>query len=172
MTIAVGFYVDASGASHSYLYNIHTKKFFTIPVSGAISVTATGINNKGTIVGFFNMSTGPTRSFLVTHSGHFAIFGKAGADLTQAFGVNDSGEVVGAYTIGAQTFGFTWRAGHGFHTVNDPHGVGSTLINGVNDAGDLVGFYTAASGHTDGMLAPQPHPSRGPARRAGPRLGA
>jgi hypothetical protein len=151
---AVGFFINASGNSQSYLFNIHTRKFFTIPVpSGSVSVTATAINNKGTIVGFFSQSTGPTRSFLVTRTGHFAIFAKAGASLTLAFGVNDSGEVVGAYVVGSQTFGFTWKAGHGFRTVNDPHGIGSTLINGVNNAGDLVGFYTGPGGHTNGMLA-------------------
>lgn len=152
--IAVGFYVDGAGNSHGYLYNIRTHKFTTLPVTGsAVSVTATGINNKGDICGFFNASTGPVKSFLVTHSGHVFILSRAGADMTQAFGVNDSDEVVGATTVGANTFGFTWTPGGGFKTVNDPKGVGSTIINGVNDAGQLVGFYNSANGNTNGMLA-------------------
>jgi hypothetical protein len=153
--IAVGFYVDSSGNSHGYLYNIRTHKFTALPLpsSADVSFTATGINNKGDICGFFSRSSGPVKGFLVTHSGHVYILAVKGVSMTQPFGVNDHDEVVGATTSGNNTYGFTWTPRGGFKTVNDPHGVGSTVVNGVNDHGDLVGFYTASNGNTDGMLA-------------------
>jgi hypothetical protein len=153
--VAAGFYVDASGDSHGYLYNIFTHHFTPENVSGgAVSVVATGISNKGDVTGYFTPLSGPIRAFLIMHATrHVVILAAGGADMTQAYGVNNSDEVVGATTVGSRTFGFTWRPVGGFHQVNDPNGIGSTIINGVNDAGDLVGFYTSANGNTNGMLA-------------------
>ena len=151
--IAVGFYVDSAGNAHGYAYDIATGHFQRVKISGAVSLTATGINNHGDVTGFFNRATGPVESFLLTRGGHLYTMAVKGADMTQAFGVNDNDEVVGAITTGSSTFGFTWTPTGGFHQVNDPKGVGSTVINGVNDAGDLVGFYTDSRGNVDGMLA-------------------
>lgn len=151
--LAIGFFINAAGNNQSYLYNIHTNRYFSVAVPGSISATATAISNRDSVAGFFTNAHGVTKSFLLRHTGQLIIFAKAGADLTQAFGLNDNGEVVGAYTVGTSTFGFTWTKAHGFRTVNDPHGVGTTIINGVNDAGDLVGFYTGHLGNTNGMLA-------------------
>ena len=150
---AVGFWVGQKGNARGYKYNVFSHTFKKVTISGETSLTATGINNKGDVTGFFTTKGGATDSFLLSHTGHLTRFAAAGADMTQAFGVNDKGEVVGATTVGAKTYGFTWTAGGGFVTVNDPAGVGSTLVNGVNDAGDLVGFYTSANGRTHGMLA-------------------
>jgi hypothetical protein len=152
---AVGFYVDKMGNSHGYLYNIATRRFVSIPVSGAASVTGTGINNKNAVVGFFNHSAGMVKAFYITQGtqSRVHVFAFPGADLTQAFGVNDHGEVVGAYTSGTQTFGFTWTVKGHFRKVNDPRGKGTTVINGVNNAGVLVGFFTGSNGNTHGMLA-------------------
>ncbi len=150
--IAVGVYNDSANNAHGYLYNIATRTFKRVKIGGAVSLTATGINNRGDVTGFFNDATGPVMSFLLTHTGHLYTF-ISGGNETQAFGVNDSDEVVGAITVGSSTFGFTWTPTGGFHQVNDPKGTGSTVVNGVNDAGDLVGFYTDSKGNTDGMLA-------------------
>lgn len=157
--LAVGFYTDSQGNNHGYDYSIKTRIFRDISVSGegATSVTATGIDNRGDIVGFFTGTGGEQDAFLRSSGGKQTILAYPGASMTQAFGVNDHGEVVGTYTTGsgnsAQTFGFTWTASGSFKTVSDPSGVGTTTVNGVNDQGDLVGFYMDAAGNTDGMLA-------------------
>jgi hypothetical protein len=156
---AVGFYTDAAGSNHGYVYGIHSHKFHSVTVSGqgATSVTAAGINNEGDIAGFFTGSSGTQDGFLRTDSGNQTVLAYPGATMTQAFGVNDHDEVVGLYQTGsgtsAQTHGFTWTRSGSFQTVDDPNGVGATTVNGVNDKGDLVGFYTDAQGNTDGMLA-------------------
>jgi hypothetical protein len=153
--IAVGFYLSRDGSlnARGYLYNIVTRRFRTVSVPGAVSVTAAGINNHGAVAGYFTTSGGITKGFWRRPNGAIRVLAKPGATGTQAFGVNDLGEVVGTYTVGSSTFGFTWSAGHGFRTVSDPHGVGATDVNGVNNAGDLVGFFIGAGGNTNGMLA-------------------
>jgi hypothetical protein len=161
--VAVGFYTNGQGSNRGYEYNIATRQFTRVLVPGAPagmagpSLTATAINGRGDVAGFYNKTSSQVDAFLRLHNGQFITLAVPGAAMTQAFGVNDGDEVVGAYTDGtgsnAQTHGFTWRPGAGFSTVDDPHGIGATTINGVNDHGDLVGFYTDSAGNTDGMLA-------------------
>lgn len=154
--VAVGFTTDSAGNSHGYTYNIRTKKFKAITISGSTSVTAAAINRKGDIAGFDVNANGVTDGFLLSR-GKVTTLAAPGASQTMATGINDSNEVVGVYTVGtgnaAVTHGFTWTSAHGFTTVDDPNGVGTTTVNGVNDRGQLVGFYTDSNGNTDGMLA-------------------
>jgi hypothetical protein len=155
--LAVGFYVDAAGASHGYLYNINAHKYHSEnpPLgTGVKSVTPTGINDSDSVVGFFVNSHDDTRGFLVrTASPHLFILNVPGSDSTTPFGVNKFGMVVGTYTVGSKNLGFTWTRKGGFHTVKDPNGPNQTFVNGVNSAGDLVGFYVDKKGNTDGFLA-------------------
>lgn len=151
--VAVGDFTDSLGNMHGYRLNINTHKFTRINIKNSASVTATGINAGGTVVGFVTNAAGKVVGFLRRANGQVVTFAKAGADMTQSYGVNKGGLVVGAYTIGNNTFGFTWSQGRGFRTVNDPHGKGSTVLTGINNAGDIVGYYTDSHGNTNGLLA-------------------
>jgi len=153
--IAVGFYNDANGKSHGYTYNVSTGSFHpvTLPVA-ADSITATGINNRGDISGFYT-SNGATSGFLLTHAG-FRQLSFGSGNTTQALGVNQADEVVGSYLDGTgATHGFIWSHGN-LTTIDDPktvHGpTGMTVVNGLNNRGQLVGFYLDSAGNTDGML--------------------
>ena len=152
---AVGFYNDGAGNAHGYSYNIGSRHFHSITVSGATSLTAAAINNWGTVAGFYTNAKGNVVAFLQSHNRHTSTLAYPGASATQAFGVNDENEVVGTYTTGsgnsAVSHGFTWRGGK-FTTV-DVTGASATTLNGVNDAGVVVGFYTDAQGNTDGLFA-------------------
>jgi len=154
--IAVGFYTDAKGNNHGYSYSIRGHRFRAVRILGATSVTASAINNRDDIAGFYTNGAGVTESFVRHWFGRRTTLVYPGASATQAFGINDSGEVVGTYTVGsgnnAKTYGFTWTRRSGYRSISDPLGVGATTINGVNDAGDLVGFYTDSAGNTDGFL--------------------
>jgi hypothetical protein len=156
--LAVGFFLDAKGNSHGYLYNISTNKYISVSPSqlgtGVTSVTPTGINDAASICGFFTNSKGKTVGFLVRRATpHLFVLNKPGADATMPFGVNKFGLVVGVYTVGSKNFGFTWDHKHGFQTIKDPNGPNQTFVNGVNSAGDLVGFYVGKNGNTNGFLA-------------------
>ncbi|HTT53738.1 MAG TPA: hypothetical protein VMH35_20270 [Streptosporangiaceae bacterium] len=154
--IAVGFFNGAKGNSHAFEYSIRGGWFRRLHIPGAMSSTASGINNRGDIVGFLTNQRGKTEGFLRTPRGTVIEFRIPRASSTMAFGINDFGEVAGTFMKGsgsnAKSFGFTWRPGRGFTVVNDPLGSGATTLNGINDAGDLVGFYTDAKGNTDGLL--------------------
>jgi probable HAF family extracellular repeat protein len=151
---AVGFYNDAKGNAHGYVYNLETRRFKLVTVRGATSLTATAINNDGATAGFYTSAQGATVAFLQYHHGRTVTIAFPGASATQAFGLNDNGEVVGTYTTGtgdnAVTHGFTWWNGT-FTTVNYPMAT-STTINGVNNEGDIVGFYDDAKGNTNGFV--------------------
>jgi hypothetical protein len=159
--IAVGFFTGSKGNSHAYEYSIRGGWFRRVHVPGAMSSTASGINNRGDIAGFYTGRGGVTRGFLLGAHGHLYRLSVPGSSSTMAFGVNDNREVVGTYMVGsgnnAKSFGFIWSRDFGFRTVNDPHGRGATTLNGINDAGALVGFYTDAKGNTDGLLVAHGH---------------
>ncbi len=154
--IAVGFFNGAAGQSHAFEFSIAGRWFRRLHIPGAVSSTATGINNRGEIVGFFTNKRGKTFGFVITRRGTVIEFNIPGASSTMAFGVNDFGAVVGTFMRGsgnnAKSFGFVWQPGRGVRVVNAPLGRGATTLNGINNAGDLVGFYTDARGNTDGLL--------------------
>ena len=62
--VAVGFYTDGKGANHGYSYNISTRTYRKINVSGDTNVTAAAINNLGDIAGFATNGAGTTEGFL------------------------------------------------------------------------------------------------------------
>jgi hypothetical protein len=156
---AAGFYVDSSGNSHAYLYDIATQSFTDIllpSLDNATSATATGVNNAGTVIGFF-LSGGVTEGFLDS-GGTFTNFEAAGSTNTMFLGMNNVGQVVGVYQDGnGFNHGFVYSIATGtYTTVDDPNAVlanGGTTINGINDNGQLVGFYGNADGNTIGLLA-------------------
>jgi len=154
--MAVGFWTDAKGTAHGYTYSIASGQFHSVIVPGSLSDTATGINDRGAISGFYTGPAGVTRAFMEGPGGRITRLTFPGATATQAFGINNRGEVVGTYMTGsgnsAKSFGFTWTRQAGFRSISAPLGRGRTTINGVNDAGDLVGFYTGPAGRTHGLL--------------------
>ena len=118
---------------------------------------ATGVNNAGEVVGFFQ--EGPNSSPLFTAftdiGGSITPFQFPGSSSTQALGVNDLGEIVGDYILGGEMFGFLDN--HGVFTQINPPGATSSTANGINDKGIIVGFYMNGAGNTIGFAtAPEP----------------
>ncbi len=160
---ATGFYTNTAGNNFGYLYNIWSRRFIRVVVprwwwhgNHGVSLTASAINNRGDVAGFYTPANGATYGFLRLWNGQYYRLAYPGASMTQIFGVNDRDEVVGSYTMGsgnsAKTYGFTWTPGYGWTSITAPQGQGATTINGVNDAGNLVGFYTDSAGNTHGLL--------------------
>lgn len=151
--LAVGFYTDAAGHDHSYVFDFHDDSFLPVNIPGALDVTATGINDRGEICGFYNKPGGPTLGFLL-EDGHLTSFAVRHSSSTMPAGINDAGTVVGTYA-GANpkdTLSFVWQDGSAT-TVADPEGLLTTDVNGINNHGDLVGFYTDAAGNVVGFEA-------------------
>jgi len=92
---------------------------------------ATGVNNGGTVVGFYQQAGGNFSAF-TDIGGIITSFEAPGAVSTQALGINDNGVIVGDYvTAGGTTFGFV-DVGGSFITLNPPTSTGTTA-NGIND---------------------------------------
>jgi len=113
-----------------------------------------GINNAGTIAGYFGDGT------IVFNNGFMLVlpnnytpenFPDPLTEMqTQVIGINGSGETVGFWTdTSGVTHGFT-DIGGTFLSVNNPltsTSNGMTVLNGVNNSGSAAGFYTDSAGN-------------------------
>src|SRR5579871_5017426 len=158
----VGGYYDLSGQRHGFIYTgkltkINPSKCVTINDPNASFLGGAhnngtyvhGINNHGTIVGYYVDATGKDHGFI--YSGNLAHIDeskfktiddpKAGVKGTLAYGINDSGVVVGVYfDVNGVMNGFIEKGGH-FKTVNDPNGFLRTSTDGLNNHNEIVGGY-------------------------------
>jgi hypothetical protein len=150
---AVGFYTDAAGNNHGFVYDVFRGSFDPVNIAGFSSVTATAINDKDQIAGFVQNGAS-TDGFIDDHGRVTLLTGPKGATNVQALGINNEDEVVGSF-VGADgnTHGFLYDTDSRSYTqVDDPNANGMTVVNGLNDRGQLVGFYLDRAGNTDGML--------------------
>jgi hypothetical protein len=149
--LAAGFYNDANGNSHGYIYDAKNQAFseLTLPFKKVVSFQATGINNAGVICGFYTNGK-VTKGFIGT-LGNFSSVSSGGIKTLTLLGLNNTGLAVGTFTDNAGvSHGLTYDINKGaFTIVDNPNesataafGVTGTTINGINDAGDLVGFYS------------------------------
>jgi hypothetical protein len=122
-----------------------------------VNSQATGVNDGGWVVGFYQPTSTTFTGFL-DKSGVISSITFPGSVDTQALGVNDRGEIVGDYTLAnGNMFGFLDRGGA--FTTLDPFGSTGVTANGINDLGQIVGFYTDATGNTIGFETTIPEPS-------------
>jgi len=149
---AAGFYNDSKNNSHAYIWDRVTRIFTPINPPGAVSATATAINDHGTVAGFFTRGNGSTLSF-IKQGDDWRTLSVPGSRTTEILGLNDEGAAVGMYEgTHKRTYGFIYSGGT-FKTISDPNGIGSTVVNGLNNVGQVVGFYTGPKGDTDGFVA-------------------
>ena len=133
-----GFWTDSAGNNHGYITDGGVT-FLVLTIPGVATTTVSGINNKGSLSGFYT-EAGVTHGFVLV-GGKFTILTFPGSTSTSALGLNNIGQVVGTYTDTSGVHGFIWTAAAGFAKVDDPSGIGATMINGINDKGWIVGFF-------------------------------
>jgi hypothetical protein len=153
--IAAGFYNDADGNSHGFVYEVSSGRFVPVTVPHATSVAATGINNNNLVCGFFVDSSGSTEGFLKPMTGGTAVeFEVPKSKFTQFLGVNASGMAVGFFMRkDGVPHGVLYNPSNGqWQQVDAPAGAQGTILNGINDNGDIVGFYMDNVGNTHGVL--------------------
>jgi hypothetical protein len=164
--IAAGYWThDPAGATGQLAGFVTGGPGFTTPtftgINGLLPANvnsqATGVNDSGWVVGFYQPTSTTFTGFL-DKSGVISTITFPGSVSTQALGVNDLGEIVGDYTLSdGNMFGFLDKGGV-FSTI-DPFGSTAVTANGINDKGNIVGFYTAANGNTIGFETTVPEPS-------------
>ena len=160
--VAAGFYVDNAGNAQGFLLSISGLSFtpIVLPVSfGAISTSATDVNNAGVVSGFYT-NAGGLHGF-IDNAGTFTSYDDPNGTNTMFLGLNNNGQVVGSYVDGAgETQGLLFNiAGSTWQTISDPlssatpaFDVTGTTVNGINDNGQLVGFYSDGA-NVNGFLA-------------------
>src|SRR5207245_792981 len=107
-------------------------------VPGSNTTGATGINNAGDVVGFYN-EAGVDWGFRES-GGSYTTIMFPGAVGTKLRGINDLGQITGFY-IGADGFAHgLLLTGGVFRTIDFP-GATDTYLAGINDSGNIVGSY-------------------------------
>jgi hypothetical protein len=146
-----GYFQDAAGLQHGYVREKDGAFLvLALPVS---SSQATGINDKGTVVGFLQASPAATTSKgFILKDGKVTELQAFGSTFTQALGVNNSDDVVGSYVdANGVTKGFVYENGE-YRSI-EMQGAQSTIINGINNHDALVGFFMDQNGNTIGLRA-------------------
>jgi probable HAF family extracellular repeat protein len=148
----VGFYFDANGNQHGFLFN---KKdgFKTIDVPGAAATSLFGINDERDVVGGWSDNSGILHGVLIRGEKLVPINFPGGVD-TVAFGINNEGDVVGAYDLGDQStnIGFVLKKGQ-FTSLQDPNATPSqTAAQSIDARGRIVGYYVDPLGIYHGYI--------------------
>lgn len=151
--------------SYGFLYSGGTFTTIDVPLTDSNSTVASGINERGQIVGSYSVNTvgvgGVGYGFLYD-AGNFTSLQVPGALQTSATGINSSGQIIGQYSVfnstyqSGQQFGFLYADGL-FTTIADPDiGVptGGTQPMGINNFGQLSAASTMEY-HAVGSFTPQ-----------------
>jgi hypothetical protein len=142
---AVGYYSTSptgAGPDTAYIFDEFGIVFEAFEIPGSTSAQATGINNAGSVCGFYVDGAGVSHGW-VEVQGHFTVINAPKSTATAALGLNNAGQVVGTWTdTSGNSHGFVYTISpKHFVSVDDPEGIGETIVNGINDKGSLVGFY-------------------------------
>ena len=128
--------------------------------AGTQNNQATGVNNSGTVAGFYVDASNINHGYLISGT-TFTTLDVPGSTFTQALGLNNLGQVVGQFNDAAgNAHGFIDTNGQ-FQTIDFPNGL-STAVNGINDKGQIVGFFASqVTDSTNGFVgnAAVPEPS-------------
>ena len=134
----------------------------TIEVPGAVATTASGINNRGQVVGGYRDANGREHGLLlergrVTRIDHPESPEDPAATNTAATDINDRGQIVGFYADAEGTYhGYLYDKGR--FTRIDPPGAAdvarfaTTVPIGINNRGQVTGQYVDTAGVLHGYL--------------------
>jgi hypothetical protein len=138
-------------------YNQGGFKNTNFPNSAQTQVT--GLNNGGTLVGFWADQNDANFGWYKKPNGQFVNVNFPTQDnsspaVNQLLGVNNSNTAVGFYNDAAgNSHGYWYDIGQGdFHAIRVPSNVTSDTAAGVNDHRDIAGFATTSDGTTEGFL--------------------
>jgi hypothetical protein len=135
---------------------------------GSKQTQVTGLNNSGTLVGFYSTMNNPSMGGDAPVNDNFGFYklnGKftkvafptsngSSPPMDQLLGVNNKNVAVGFYTDSAgNNHGYFYSVPTGsFTPIKVPGDVTSDVATGVNDNRDISGFATTSSGATEGFL--------------------
>jgi probable HAF family extracellular repeat protein len=107
---------------------------------------ATGINNRGVIVGY-GETNDSMRAFLWSRRGGYVDLGALPGDKSsKAEAINEAGQVVGSSSGPQGQFAFLWTPGSGFRNLGALPGGQLSEARGINNQGHVVGSSGSTSG--------------------------
>ena len=133
------FILDSSGLTQfQFSANSHTN--------------ANGINDSGTVVGYYAFSGVSSHGYERSPTGILTTIDVPNSPFTEAQAINNRGDIVGTYLNSGdeQVHGFLLRNGV-FSDVMFPQDF-TTEPNGINDLGNIVGYYTDSMSNVHGFL--------------------
>jgi hypothetical protein len=142
----------SSKTSEEIAFVYSNKKFTSINFPNSHGTEATGINDKGEVVGLYLDSTGATHGFSKTGTKYTSIDVKGDTN-TVAWGVNNAGQITVYATNSAGGFDSYLLTGKTFKKIDNP-GAGSTgtIVHTPSNVGDIVGTYYDTAGTEKGWL--------------------
>ncbi len=146
------------GQRRGFVYNLKNQSIISLPTFGGAEGWASGINNRGAVVGAARDTSGALRAFSAAYgSNSITNLGTlTGFTDSEASAVNDSGHVVGwvsktPASAAANKRAFVWVPVVGATGVQDLGTRGTdvgSVANDINNAGYVVGHSVAADGST------------------------
>jgi uncharacterized membrane protein len=124
--------------------------FTTLDVPGATCTSASKINNRGQIVGWYCDGTDLIRSFL-WRKGEFVTLTAVPGTVNSAAGINNQGDIVGSY-IDDNGIAHGYLLENGILTSIEFPGAIETSASDINDESQIVGTYLDAGGTLHGFL--------------------
>lgn len=144
------FFGVANGPSTDCVGHLEIQPTTLLEFPNSVATVATGINDRGQIVGIYTDQLGAFPSFIYDH-GQYTRLDYPGAIETDAYGINNWGQVSGTYYDSAGLpHGFVYFLGR-FFLVNFP-GATDTFESGINSFGAIVGGYDDAAAITHGFV--------------------
>ncbi len=121
---------------------------FSVPKS--IETEATGINDKGDIVGLFFDSAGSQHGFLL-HAKKYTTLDVPGDTSTEAWGINNKGQIT-VYAVNSGGFLDAFLlTGKKYKNIDVPNSE-DTYVHTPNNKGDIDGTYIDSTGTEKGWL--------------------
>jgi PKD repeat protein len=138
MTIITGIIIVTVTLNAAYAANTSYPSTYTFTNLGDNYIPE-GINNAGTIVGFYENGSN-NRGFILS-GGNYTLFDYPGGNSTNAIRINDDGTIVGIYKDSqGNEHGFTLS--NGTPASVDYPGAKNTYASGINNDGTIVGYYS------------------------------
>jgi hypothetical protein len=135
--VIVGSYFDSQDFVHGFVYR--NGKFSAINVPGATETEVLGINDRGDMVGVYQLAGALNFHGFLRQNGSFIPIDDPNAQFgTMAIGINESGVIVGSFD---NAKGFVYSNGT-YRTLDAPQLPGEphqTQLNGINNLGWIVG---------------------------------
>jgi len=131
------------------------ESFTSFDPAGSTYTFAAGINESGTVAGYYQDSREAGHGFLRTSDGKITTFDPNGSIFTEATGINDKGEIAGWYRDESGTFYSFVRGTDGtIKTFNPTQGYEPGTV-GLNAKGKVAGWYMNGNGQAGFVGAPE-----------------